>query len=47
VPELLGDSTISVVLDIYSHVVPGLKEKATGRLEDIFAKKKTFTVKEG
>jgi integrase len=47
VQELLGDSTISVVLDVYSHVVPGLKEKATGKLEDILAKKKPSLVKEG
>lgn len=36
VQELLGDSTISVVLDTYSHVTPGLKEKAAGKLEGLF-----------
>lgn len=36
VQELLGDSTISVVLDTYTHVVPGLKERAASKLEEIF-----------
>lgn len=40
VQELLGDSTISVVLDTYSHVTPGLKEKAAGKLEGLFTNKK-------
>lgn len=37
VQELLGDSTITVVLDTYTHVVPGLKEKAANKLEGLFA----------
>lgn len=46
VQELLGDSTISVVLDTYSHVVPGLKENASKtmskilELDDVQIKKK-------
>jgi integrase len=40
VQELLGDSTISVVLDTYSHVLPGLKERAASKLEGLFGNKK-------
>jgi integrase len=40
VQELLGDSTISVVLDTYSHVLPGLKERAVSKLDELFAKEK-------
>ena len=36
VQELLGDSTITVVLDTYSHVIPGLKERAAGKLDGLF-----------
>jgi integrase len=36
VQEMLGDSTISVVLDTYSHVIPGLKEKASETMSRIF-----------
>jgi integrase len=35
VQELLGDSTISVVLDTYSHVVPGLKERTSETMSKI------------
>jgi integrase len=47
VQELLGDSTISVVLDTYSHVLPGLNERAAGKLDDLFAIKKPSSAKEG
>lgn len=47
VQELLGDSTIRVVLDTYSHVTPGLKERAAGKLEGLFDKKKPSLAKEG
>jgi integrase len=47
VQELLGDSTISVVLDTYSHVLPGLKERAASRLEGVFEKKKPSSANEG
>jgi integrase len=40
VQELLGDSTISVVLDTYSHVLPGLKERAANKLDNLFSTKK-------
>jgi integrase len=43
VQELLGDSTISVVLDTYSHVLPGLKERAASKLDELFAKEKRAT----
>jgi integrase len=33
VQERLGHSTISVTLDIYSHVVPGMQERAVADLE--------------
>jgi len=35
VQELLGHSSIAVTMDIYSHVIPGLKEKAVAKLNDI------------
>jgi integrase len=47
VQELLGDSTISVVLDTYSHVLPGLKERAASKLDDLFSSKKPSSAKEG
>lgn len=33
VQELLGHSTVSMTLDTYSHVVPGMQEQAAARLE--------------
>ncbi len=45
--ELLGDSTITVVLDTYSHVIPGLKERAADTLEGLFEKKKPSSANEG
>ncbi|HEX3047318.1 MAG TPA: site-specific integrase [Bacillota bacterium] len=47
VQELLGDSTISVVLDTYSHVLPGLKERAASKLDSLFGPKKPSSAKEG
>lgn len=35
VQSILGHSQISTTLDIYSHVVPGLKEKAADKLDEI------------
>lgn len=35
VSELLGHSRIGLTLDTYSHVLPGLVERATSRLEDL------------
>ena len=34
VQERLGHSTISITLDIYSHVAPGLQEAAAKRFDD-------------
>jgi len=34
VQERLGHSTISVTLDTYSHVAPGLKEAAARRFDE-------------
>jgi integrase len=45
VQELLGDSTISVVLNTYSHVLPGLKERAASKLDDLFGSKKPSSAK--
>jgi len=36
VQERLGHSSIQVTLDTYSHVAPGIQEKAAARLDDIF-----------
>jgi len=39
VQERLGHSSIQVTLDTYSHVAPGIQEKAAARLDDIFKTK--------
>jgi integrase len=36
VQELLGHSTISVTLDVYSHILPSLQREAVRAMEDIF-----------
>ena len=36
VSERLGHANISITLDIYSHVLPGLQEEAAEKLERIF-----------
>jgi integrase len=36
VQELLGHSTISMTLDIYSHVLPTMQQEVTNRLNDLF-----------
>ena len=36
VQERLGHSSIQVTPDTYSHVAPGIQEKAAERLDDIF-----------
>jgi len=35
VQERLGHSSITMTLDIYSHVVPGLQEAAAKRFDDL------------
>ena len=34
VSEMLGHSSVSITLDIYSHVIPGLGEAAASAMED-------------
>jgi len=46
VQERLGHSTISVTLDIYSHVTPGLQEAAAQRFDEAFKVRHNDTVKE-
>jgi integrase len=36
VQERLGHSSVQITLDTYSHVAPGIQEKAVARLGDIF-----------
>ncbi len=36
VQERLGHSTISVTMDIYSHVLPDMQREAADRLDDFF-----------
>lgn len=35
VSEMLGHSSISVTLDIYSHLMPDMQEKAAKALEEV------------
>lgn len=35
VSDILGHSSISITLDIYSHVIPGMQEGAVGAMEDV------------
>jgi integrase len=46
VQERLGHSNISVTLDAYSHVVPGLQEAAANRFDEAFTNKYNETVNE-
>ena len=34
--EMLGHSSITITLDIYSHVLPNMQERAVSATEDIF-----------
>ncbi len=36
VSERLGHASISITLDIYSHVLPGLQEEAADKFDSIF-----------
>jgi integrase len=47
VQELLGDSTVQVVLDIYSHVAPEIKERAAETIDSFLKTKKPPQKKEG
>ncbi|MFC1969320.1 tyrosine-type recombinase/integrase [Chloroflexota bacterium] len=46
VQERLGHSTISVTLDTYSHVAPGLQEAAANRFDESFINKYNETANE-
>ena len=39
VPERFGHSSISVTMDIYSHVLPGIQEEAAQRFADLLKPK--------
>ena len=36
VQKMLGHSSITITLDIYSHVLPNMQERAVSAMEDIF-----------
>ena len=36
VQEMLGHSSITITLDIYSHVLPNMQERTVSAMEDIF-----------
>jgi hypothetical protein len=36
VPERLGHANISITLDIYSHVLPGMQEEAAEKFDKLF-----------
>src|SRR5207302_10401706 len=40
VQELLGHTQISMTMDIYSHVLPGMQQEAMGRLDDALKRQK-------
>lgn len=46
VQERLGHSTISITLDTYSHVAPGLQEAAAKRFDDAFQVRHNKTITE-
>lgn len=47
VQERLGHSTVTMTLDTYSHVVPGLQEEAAARLNSLLEPKKNPSAREG
>ena len=36
VSGMLGHSSITITLDIYSHVLPNMQERAVSAMEDVF-----------
>jgi integrase len=36
VQERLGHSTVSMMLDVYSHVLPSMQQEAAGKIDDLF-----------
>lgn len=47
VQERLGHSTVTMTLDTYSHVLPGLQEDAAARLNSLLEPKKNPSAREG
>ncbi|HEV7234683.1 MAG TPA: tyrosine-type recombinase/integrase [Ktedonobacteraceae bacterium] len=37
VQELLRHSSISMIMDIYFHVLPSMQQEAMGKMDDLFA----------
>jgi len=36
VQELLGHSTISMTMDVYSHVLPSMQQEMANKIDDLF-----------
>jgi integrase len=47
VQELLGHAQISMTMDIYSHVLPGLQQDAVGKLNTLLTRPKGGDVGKG
>jgi integrase len=45
VQEILGHSQISITMDVYSHVLPGMQQEAMSRLNDALREGTTSGVK--
>ena len=37
VPEMLGHASITLTMDTYSHVLPGMQEESAARLNELLA----------
>jgi len=35
VPEMLGHASVSITLDLYSHVLPNMQREAVGRMDEL------------
>jgi integrase len=38
VSEMLGHSSVSITLDVYSHLIPGFGEAAASAMKDVLGK---------
>ena len=38
IQELLGHSTISITLEVYSHVLPSMQQEAASTMDEVFKK---------
>ena len=47
VQELLGHTQISMTMDIYSHVLPGMQQDAVGKLNSLLTRPKNGDVGKG